>query len=496
MAFRTGGLHEISTGRVWTRQQLRAEVSTRVGRYGAAGLQPGERVLLVADNTLEFFAELLAVWLAGATAVPVDAALSRFELDNLAAAAEPRLIVVTGEGNTPEHPGVPIISACDTAASGDSSEVSSRLRLDDEALILFTSGSTGQPKGVVHTHRSLGARWHSLRQALGTDCYRRTLCLLPVYFGHGLICNCLFPLLAGCDLFLGPAFKPAILSQLGRYIDQHRITAFSSVPTLWRLALRLSPPPQGRSLGRVHCGSAPLSADLWRKISAWAGGAEVVNTYGITETASWLAGSLGAGEPADGMVGYGWGSDIRILNTSQAPPAALQDAECAAGETGYLWIHTAALMKCYFRREDLTEAAVSGGWFFSADMGYRDDTGRVILGGRAVDEINKGGLKVQPQDVEIVAGACEYVTDACVFPVPDELYGQNVGIAFVLNDSRPETLSQFYRWMQSRLSRHKMPAVWYQLESLPRTSRGKIHRPAIAALCSGERPVELSRFSP
>lgn len=492
MAFRTGDLCELATGRVWTRQQFWFEISIRASRYRAIDLQRGERVLLLADNTPEFFAELLAVWLLGATAVPVDAALSSFELDNLAAAAEPRVVVVTGKGNTPASTLAPILSTHDSASARGDGALLDAMRLDDEALILFTSGSTGQPKGVVHTHRSLAARWHSLRQALGTECYRRTLCLLPVYFGHGLICNCLFPLLSGCDLYLGPAFTPALLSALGRYIDQRQITAFSSVPTLWRLALRLSQPPQGRSLRRIHCGSAPLSRDLWRKASEWAGGVELVNTYGITETASWLAGSLGAGEPEDGLVGYGWGSDIRILNTSHTPPPAIQDAECADGETGYIWVQTAALMKGYFNREALTEAAVSSGWFFTGDMGVRDSAGRVILGGRTVDEINKGGLKIQPQDVEHVAGAYEHVTDVCVFPIADELYGQNVGIAFVLSDSRPEVLPQLYSWMQGRLSRHKMPAAWYQLERLPRTSRGKIHRPSIAEICHERRPLDLA----
>lgn len=495
MAFRTGALHEMTSGRVWTRDLFWLEVSARARRCHAMGVKSGERVLLLADNTLEFFAELLGVWMAGATAVPVDAALSSFELDNLASAAEPRVIVVTGKGNLPGNAQAPMVSTHDIAAARSDSTLASRVRLDDEALILFTSGSTGQPKGVVHTHRSLAARWHSLRQALGTECYLRTLCLLPVYFGHGLICNCLFPLLSGCDLHLGPAFTPALLSVLGRYIDEQKITAFSSVPTLWRLALRLSKPPETGGLRRVHCGSAPLSRDLWRKASEWAG-VEVVNTYGITETASWLAGSLGAGEFQDGLVGNGWGSDIRVLNTPQSPPAAIQDVECAPGETGYVWVQTAALMKGYFRREDLTEAAVAGGWFFTGDMGVRDEAGRVILGGRAVDEINKGGLKIQPQDVENVAGAYEHVTDVCVFATADELFGQNVGIAFVMSDARPEILPQFYGWMQARLSRHKMPALWYQLESLPRTSRGKIHRPTVAELCRERRPVELAALKP
>ncbi len=242
MGFHLGALHDVTSGRVWDPQAIWSEIAARAHRNGAANVHRGDRVLLLTDNTLEFIAELLAVWLIGATAIPVDAALSIFELDNLAAAADPRLIIATGKGNTPQRSTAPIIGS-EERATGESS-LKASLHLDDEALILFTSGSTGHPKGVVHTHRSLAARWHSLRQVLGVARYQRTLCLLPVYFGHGLICNCLFPLLSGCDLHLGPAFTPSVLSQTGQYIDQHRITAMSSVPSLWRLALRLAKPPE------------------------------------------------------------------------------------------------------------------------------------------------------------------------------------------------------------------------------------------------------------
>jgi acyl-CoA synthetase (AMP-forming)/AMP-acid ligase II len=480
MVFDSGSITEVVSGRAWDRRRLWQETAARSDRNRTAGVQRGDRVVVLAASSLEFFAELFAAWTCGAAAVPVDAALSPFELENVIAAADAKLIV---------DPAVGKIDALHQPAT--TTAISSSSTLDDDALILFTSGSTGTPKGVVHTHRSLSARWHSLRMALGTTAYERTLCLLPVYFGHGLICNCLFPLLSGRNLYIGPAFTPPLLSQLGKIIDEHRITAMSSVPTIWRLALRLSRPPREGTLQRVHCGSAPLAGDLWRRISEWAG-AEVINSYGITETGSWLAGSLGLGEPADGLVGRGWGTDLRVLRAADPPVSPLGDAECAPGESGYVWIQTPALMKGYFRRDDLTAAAVSGGWFLTGDMGHKDEAGHLILDGRAVDEINKGGMKIQPQDIETAAETCEAVADVCAFAVPDSLYGQNLGLAFVPRDPETETLPQFYRWMEARLSRHKMPAAWYQLEALPRTARGKIQRKSVAELCAQRKPADIS----
>src|SRR5262249_25755222 len=147
--------------------------------------------------------------------------------------------------------------------------------LEDDALILFTSGTTGDPKGVVHTHRTLRARWMALRQSLGLEKYRRTLCLLPTHFGHGLICNSLFPWLSGQELFILPPFTTDVVLPLGEILDRNRITFLSSVPSVWRLALRLARPPEAGTVERVFVGSAPLSMHLWQEIQRWAGTREV-----------------------------------------------------------------------------------------------------------------------------------------------------------------------------------------------------------------------------
>src|SRR5262249_9825812 len=132
-------------------------------------------------------------------------------------------------------------------------------------------------------------------------------------FGHGLIGNALTPLTAGGDIILAPRGL-ALGQTLGTLIDEHRITFLSSVPSLWQMALRLSPPPKTKTLRGVHVGSAPLSATLWSRMAEWAG-CPVVNCYGITETANWIGGASSRDHaPTDGLVGRPWGGTAGVRN--------------------------------------------------------------------------------------------------------------------------------------------------------------------------------------
>lgn len=489
-----GLLAEPISGRSWTPDITQHEVAKRIARFQRQGLTRGHRVFLPFGNRLEFFAELLAVWRVGACAIPIDARLTAYEVTTLVGAASPHLAVVDDATDATvidalKAAGVATFNTLDT---GNEEAVACASRLDDDALILFTSGSTGTPKGVVHTHRSLRARWTALREQLGVEAFARTLCMLPTHFGHGLICNSLFPWLAGQDLFITPPFRPDIIMKLGTLIDENRITFMSSVPSIWRLALKLARPPQAGTLQRIHCGSAPLSAHVWESIRTWTGTKQVCNAYGITETGSWVAGLNDASAPAeDGLIGQGWGAVIKVLRTDSTNAPLDSTMECAVGESGFVWLNTPALMKGYFQRDDLTDKAVVDGWFLTGDIGFLDTNGQLVLRGRERDEINKGGMKIYPSDVDAVVERFEHASDVCTFALDDEIYGQTVAMAVVMTQQDDATIRALHKWMQGHLAEPKMPQRWWIVTEIPRTSRGKINRDQVKAYCITQTPLDL-----
>ena len=339
---------------------------------------------------------------------------------------------------------------------------------------------------MVHTHQSLSAQWKNLRQSMGIEKFRRTLRILPTHFGHGLIYDWRLARLSGQNLLILPPFKPKLVTQRSSLLDSHEITCMSSVPPIWRFALKMARPPQKGLLQRMLCGSAPLSAHLWKGIQKWTGTQEVINAYGITETASWVAGSTMVDlTPEDGLIGIPWGAAIKIIksHSPKVPPSMAQ--ECAAGEAGHVLLNTPALMKGYLGRDDLTHQVVAQGWFYTGDVGLLDDCGIFFLRGRQREEINKGGAKVYPGDIDFLLEQHKQILDVCTFGYEDPLLGEDVGVAVVVKSASDGDFRELYGWLRKRLSKQQMPQRWYVLDRIPRSSRGKINRSMVAQVCSG-----------
>lgn len=463
---------DLKTSETWSGVELQAEATRRGCLLAGLGIGAGDRVVIRHGGSLSFFADLFATWQAGACAVCLNAGSTNNEVENIIAFTDAKLVLISAEMPGDGELSAPVV--CAETYGGNSADPFGA-NLDSDALMLFTSGTTGAPKGVLHTFRSLLSRLSLNRAFIGDDRLEKTLCMLPTHFGHGLIGNCLTPIMAGKHLFLGPATSVQSAAKLGNLIDENAITFMSSVPSFWKLVLKVAKAPTKASLRRVQVGSAPLSADLWHQIMDWAGTDDVVNMYGITETANWLGGASAAdGAPGDGRIGHMWGGSAAVLQ---------EDGSIVPIGAGEILVQSPSLMKEYFKRPDLTEPVLNKGWFHTGDIGRIEPNGEMWLTGRAKYEINRGGMKVHPEDIDILLESHSDVQEACAFAIPDEAIGEIVGVAVCLVDDAKAEITDLKAWCRERLVKEKNPDRWYLVDEIPKTDRGKINRDTVAAVC-------------
>lgn len=442
-------------------------------RLRRLGVEPGARVVISHDRGPALIADLFAIWSLGATAVVVSHAVVERERVIIAERTQARAwIGLAGPAD------MPLIAPATFGEEIAGPDFPPRFILDDAALIMMTSGTTSEPKGVVLTHRALQARLALNVAHIGRDDLVRALTVLPMHFGHGLIGNTLTVLAAGGTLALWPEPGAAGLPRLGATIDRLGITFMSSVPSLWRAATRLSAPPSGGTLRRVHVGSAPLSAELWGRICDWTGTRRVINMYGITETANWIGGhSAETGVLEDGLVGEPWGGSIRLR---------LEDGSIVDRGRGEVAVNSPSLMSGYHGRPDLGAQSLVGDWFLTGDIGAIDALGRLRLIGRSKHEINRGGIKIPAEEIDALLERHPSVIEACAFSLPDPLSGETVAAAVVFAPDAATTVDGLKDWCIGEIRREALPSRLFVLPVLPRTDRGKLNRDVVRAACVGD----------
>jgi len=478
-----GGIKDVGLGLSWDPTTLLGEVDRRAAVLAQMGIGRGSVVAIAHSGTARFFADLFATWSVGAAAACLDSTLTSSELQNVVTFANSAVLLVDG-GKKADDLSVPVVELHRMQPKAAPS-VRPALNPVDPALLLFTSGTTGTPKGVVLTFGALLERIKANITAIGTAALSRALVSLPTYFGHGLIGNSLTPLTAGGTIVLHPLGMP-LINNLGSIIDEHSISFMSSVPSLWRLALTSSSKPAGRSLVRVHVGSAPLSAALWSEIAAWSG-AEVVNCYGITETANWIGGASSKDGIADGLVGTMWGGNAGVMDES----GSIQDQG-----TGEIVIKSSCLMSGYYKRPDLTAAAFHQGYFRTGDQGLIDEKSRIWITGRIKDEINRGGFKVQPAEIDALLEGHPAVAEACVFGVPDPMGGEAVAAAIRLAKGENVSPLSLQSWCSQRLRRAAVPEHWFFVTEIPRNARGKVSRNNVRRLLTQDTNAYALKSEP
>jgi acyl-CoA synthetase (AMP-forming)/AMP-acid ligase II len=419
--------------------ELSALIDAREAELRDLGCHEGSCAVLPATSNAEFFVSLFALWRIGACVAPVSPSAAPVEMANIASRSGCSYIFRDGKFS-------PVFPSEAAPPAGT-------------ALLLYTSGTTSAPKGVMISFAALAAKLAVLAEELPPSILARTLCLVPVSFGHGLIGNSLPALLAGCELHLTEANRHEHLLNLGRVIDSRGITFFSSVPAMWATVLPLADPPRAGTLRRVFCASAGLPVGEWKHVKAWLGGAvDLRNVYGLTEAASWVS-SLpeGAVYDQDGLVGMGWGCEFQI------------------SPEGEVLLKAPYLMSGYHGEG----TAIEEGFLRTGDLGAIEG-GSLRLLGRLKEQINRGGLKVSPAEVELALRAHKAVADAAVFSLPDGVAGELVATAVVT--ARPITARELREHCRAFLSEFKIPQKVFFVAEIPRNERGKVDGPALRRL--------------
>jgi acyl-CoA synthetase (AMP-forming)/AMP-acid ligase II len=457
------GLIDVRSGKRYSRDAIWQAVCARATLLVASGIERGDTVVVGQPEGAAFILDVFAAWAAGAAAVAVNPKLTPDEQRRVLASTGAKLWLGPVACDTP-------LSLDEAAQPGLGVLAGRALGLDVPALMLMTSGTTGTPKGVVHSLRSLSTRLALNIDAIGRADLARTLNVLPAFFGHGLIGNCLTALAAGGELHVWTNPDIAELRGLSEFIDREQITFMSSVPSFWKIAMRMSEGPK-RPLARVHVGSAPLSLQFWGEISRWVGTKRVFNMYGMTETANWIGGaSLEDQGAGDGLVGRAWGGSFGVLG---------EDGEVRTRGGGEVVLNSPSIMLGFYGMADKTAEVFHGSWFKTGDIGEIDAEGRLFLVGRIKNEINRGGIKVPAEEIDMLLERHPDIAEACAFGLPDPVSGEAVAVAIVMRPGALGTDEAIKEWCRQHIRAEAVPSRIFRLAEIPRNERGKIVRSVV-----------------
>lgn len=401
---------------------------------------------------LDAIEALLAVLRAGAVLVPVNPATTTAELEHLVSDAEPALAIADDPGAF-RSAAVPSLSVAELsqATAPSARSVPADTRLSDDALIVYTSGTTGRPKGAVHTHASLRAGIEALQTAWGWRAEDRLILTLPLFHVHGLGAGLFGTLTAGATVTVFDRFDEGTVLDAA---SDH--TMFFGVPTMYH---RLEATDRVRDLARLRLcvsGSAPLAAELWHRLADH--GVEVLERYGMTETLLTLSNPL-VGERRPGSVGF----------PLPGVEAAVDDPDEEG--IGELLVRGAPLCRGYWGRPE--EATTDDdGWFATGDLVSVSGDGYVTIRGRRTELIITGGHNVYPAEVEAVLSRHPGVREVAVVGVPSAEWGETVE-AFVVGDPDLGSLNDL---AARELASFKRPRQVHVVEALPRNALGKVVR--------------------
>ncbi len=443
----------------------------------ARGIEPGEHVALMIPNVPEFTLAYFGILYAGCTVVPLNVLLSAPEVAYHLQDSESKLLIAHPLFGPPaeagaREAGVPLAWAdgenADLAEMAASDPIASPhlTAEDDTAVILYTSGTTGKPKGAELTHSNLLLNCSVVVPKLlplGPDDV--ALATLPLFHSFGQTCIQNATISVGGSFSLLPRFTPedalAIMQRDG-------VTLFAGVPTMYFAILHLEG-GERYDLSRLqYCmaGGAAMPVDVMRAFEEKYP-VKILEGFGLSETSP-VASFNALDKPRNpGSIGYPvWGVEMCILDDADQP--------VTDGERGEICIRGHNIMKGYFRRPDATKEAIRGGWFHSGDIGIRDADGSYRIVDRKKDMIIRGGFNVYPREVEEVLYAHPAIVEAAVIGVPHESHGEEVKAVVVLGSGKTLEADELIAYTREQLAAYKYPRLVEFVAELPKGPTGKI----------------------
>ena len=461
-------------GRSISYAQLHARVSAMAGGLRAAGIQPRQRVLVVMERSLLNIVALLGVMAAGACPCPVDIRLTDTEMASRFAIAgiDSVLCDAANASRFSENRCCPVV----VAEHLDAAEPywCEAIQLHDPALLLFTSGSTGHPKGVLLSHQGILCNAFDIIEVTRLSIDDRLLHAMPLNHTNGL-CNQLFsPLLVGAKVCLMGRFRAENMPAL---MESYRPTIITAVPTMYSRMLSVAFPAAAReSLRIARCGSAPLTEELHRRVERHFG-CPLIVSYGLSEaTCTSVMNPLHARKI--GSIGKPMSRQKVFLISSQG------DEVSGPERVGEICISGPSLMLGYVGAKQGGVLEPAEDILHTGDLGKFDADGYLYITGRLKDIIIRGGENISPAEIEAVINGHEAVSACCVVAQKHDDLGE-VPVAFVVASAQACLTKEAIKTMVSaRLSRiHQLEDV-FLLDALPENGIGKIDRKALQALAN------------
>ncbi|MGY0018325.1 long-chain-fatty-acid--CoA ligase [Streptomyces sp. YJ-C3] len=448
----------------------------------ARGVRPGDRVALLLPNSADFPRAYYAVLAAGGTVVPVHALLVADEVAYVLRHSGCRAVVSGGAlrpvaEEAAARTGIEVLQV---TTGREPLAAAEPRRPDDTAVILYTSGTTGRPKGALLTHLNLVMNAAVCAQDLfGLTPDDVVLGCLPLFHSFGQSCAMNAALRAGATLVLSGRFTgPGALDLL----IEEGVTVFMGVPTMYH-ALVEAAARDGRpaaALRMAVSGGAALPGALLERFEA-VFDAVVLEGYGLTETAPAATfNQLGTGR-RPGTVGHPiWGVEAGIADPGTERRVVLLDD----GEVGEVVLRGHNVFAGYLDDPEATAAAVVDGWFRTGDLGVRDADGFLSIVDRKKDLIIRGGFNVYPREVEEVLARHPSVAQVSVVGLPDEERGEEICAAVVLLPGAADAPEEIVAWARERLGKHKYPRVVRLLPELPLGPSGKVLKRELQEVCA------------